>query len=668
MTPQVSTVALAVLRTAVVALAYVLTAWLSIELAFLPDRSSTIWLPAGVALGLTYWWGYPIGLVGAGLGAGFIVWRAWGLADLAFLSAVPVMLQAGVGAWLIRALNIHPRLPHWRDGVLFLALCALVSIISPLLNTGLRVAYDLTTANQWHISVLHRWMGDFLGHLVLGGLLLTWWNNWRMRKREYALLAMLTLLGMASVSLGFYIHKIGWVQGPSLTIVLPAFVAMTFVFQQRGVSWMSLVIVLMLSVEVARWRAESPIQLPEFLVGWFFTLFNFSVFMVVASALTQQREYAQRLNHAYKQLRAIIDNAPSLAMQILDEQGRVLSWNRASERIYGYSESEMLGKTLEGSLFTPEQHREFMEMLQQVAQTHEPAPIREWRVRTADGKQRYILSSLFPISFDHHTHFVCADIDITERKLLEQRLFHAEKMESIGQLAGGVAHDFNNLLTAILGFAELAQTRLPQDHPAQADLQRIIEASERAANLVRQLLGFARKQLTQPQPTDLNRVVRDLAPLLERTLGETVRLEIHLTDADATIYIDPTQLEQVIMNLAVNARDAMLPKGGVLTLTTLRKTFTQAPPNAVAPEEQIPPGDYVCLEARDTGAGIPPHLRERIFEPFFSTKGVGNTGLGLATVYGIVRQNNGFITLDSEEGVGTTFCVAFPAWSRTLGV
>ncbi|MDM7460911.1 MAG: PAS domain S-box protein [bacterium] len=665
MKPQLSTIAHAAWRTAVAALAYVLTAWLSMELAFLPDRSSTVWLPAGVALGLTYWWGYPIGLLGTGLGAGFIVWQAWGLADLALLSAVPVMLQAGVGAWLIRALNIHPHLPYRRDVVSFLSLCAATAVISPLLNTSLRRAYNITPSDLWSIAVLHRWMGDFLGHLVLGGLLLTWWNNWRMRRRDYAKFLILTLLGMASVSLGFHIHRIGWVPGPSLTIVLPAFVAMTFAFQQRGVSWMSLVIVLMLSAEVARWRAESFIQLPEFLVGWFFTLFNFSVFMVVASLLTQQREYAQRLNHAYQQLRAIMDNAPSLAMQILDEQGRVQSWNRASERIYGYSESEMLGKTLEGFLLTADQHREFMEMLQQVAQTHEPAPIREWRVRTADGKERYILSSLFPIHFDHHTRLVCADIDITERKLLEQRLFHAEKMESIGQLAGGIAHDFNNLLTAILGFAELAQMRLPPDHSAQADLQRIVEASERAANLVRQLLGFARKQLTQPQPTDLNRVVRDLVPLLERTLGETVRLETHLTDADCTIYIDPTQLEQVIMNLAMNARDAMLPKGGVLTLTTLRKTFTQAPPNAVAPEEQIPPGDYVCLEVRDTGAGIPPDLRERIFEPFFSTKGVGNTGLGLATVYGIVRQNSGFVTLDSEVGVGTTFCVVFPAWTRT---
>ncbi|GIV10531.1 MAG: hypothetical protein KatS3mg020_0022 [Fimbriimonadales bacterium] len=296
--------------------------------------------------------------------------------------------------------------------------------------------------------------------------------------------------------------------------------------------------------------------------------------------------------------------------------------------------------------------------------TEQPAPLHEWRVHTAHAGERVILSSLFPIKYGGETCFVCADIDITERKILEQRLFRAEKMESIGQLAGGVAHDFNNLLTAIMGFAEIALSRLPEGHPAQNDLQRILEASERAANLVRQLLGFARKQLTHPQPTELNRVVRELLPLIERSFSESIRIELGLTDEDTTVYIDPTQLEQVLMNLAVNARDAMLKRGGgVLRIATTRSTLAEhLPPNSVA-DEPIPPGAYVCVEVSDTGEGIPEQLHERIFEPFFSTKGVGNTGLGLATVYGIVRQNHGFITLDSKVGVGTTFCIGFPAWT-----
>lgn len=661
------------IRIAVVATAYTLLGWLSKQFAYLPDMSSLVWLPAGAALGLTYWWGYRVGLLGAGLGALALVWLHQGMLDLALLTAFPVMAQAGVGVWLLRKLQVNPRMPHWRDSIQFIAVCAVASFISPFLNVLLRVAYDIIPESQWHVSVLHRWMGDFIGHLTVGGVLLVWWNNWRMRKRDYSLLSALTLLAMASVWLGFHLYKIGLVSGPSMVIMLPTIVAATFIYQQRGVSWMCVVIVIMLAEEVARWKLTAPIQFPEFMVGWFFVVISFGVFMTVASALTQQREYARRLKEAYQQteqayqqVNAILENAPTLAMQMYDERGRVLFWNRASEKLYGYSAEQAIGKTMDQLILTPEENQEFLKLLQKVAETGEPAPLREWRVQTAHGKERYILSSLFPIHFDHKTRYVCADIDVTEQKALEQRVFRAEKMESIGQLAGGIAHDFNNLLTAILGFAELAQERLPQNHPAQNDLKRIVEASERAANLIRQLLGFARKQLTHPQPTEINRVVREMLPLIERSFSELLRIELRLTNEDTTVYVDPTQLEQVLMNLAVNARDAMLKKGGgVLTIATLRKSFTHELPLTCVVEEPVPSGDYVCLEVRDTGEGIPEHLRVRIFEPFFSTKGVGNTGLGLATVYGIVRQNHGFVLLESEVGVGTTFTVCFPAWTES---
>lgn len=666
------------LKVGVGAIAYTLFGWLCKQFAYLPDTSSLVWLPAGIAFGLTYWWGYRVGLLGAGLGAVALAWLHRGIPDLALLTALPVMAQAGIGVALVRASRIDPRFGNWRDVLRFLLASAIVATLSPTLNVWLRVLYGIIPETTWYISVLHRWMGDFLGHLTIGGLLLVWWNNWQMRKRDYAVLATLTLLCMASVWLGFYVYKVGIVSGPSLTILLPGVIAASFTHQQRGVTWLNVVIVIMLAVEVARWKSTQPIQLHEFLVGWFFILICFTVFMTVACTLTQQREYAraleasrQQIENAYQQVRAILENAPTIAMQMYDAQGRVLFWNRASENLYGFTQEQAIGKPLSELILTPEEHQEFLELLQQVASKDQPAPLREWRVHTADGKERYIFSSLFPIHIDHETRFVCADIDVTEQKMLEQRLFRAEKMESIGQLAGGVAHDFNNLLTAILGFAEIAQSRLPEDHPARRDMARIVEASERAANLVRQLLGFARKQLTHPQPTEINRVVYELLPLIERSFSESLRIELRLTDEDTTVYIDPTQLEQVLMNLAVNARDAMLKKGGgVLTITTTRRAFPEdLPPDCVA-GEPIPPGDYVCLEVSDTGEGIPEHLRERIFEPFFSTKGVGNTGLGLATVYGIVRQNHGFITLESEVGMGTTFCVGLPAWteSRTAQV
>lgn len=657
-------------KTLVTAAVYSCAALLSLQFAYLPDKSSLVWLPAGVALGLTYWWGYRVGVVGAALGAVIVVWAVRNDWRVALISSLPAGLQAGVGTWALRRLQLDPRLSDPSDVLKFVLAMLPASIISPLFNPLLRIAFGFSDGEWWLLTVLHRWMGDFLGHLTAGGVLLVWWGNWRLRKREYFALAGLVGLCILSVVLGFEAGKAGLVPGPSIVITLPAIVGITFVFQQRGVALATTAIVIALIVEVIRWKQSEPLTFPEFFVGWFFAVLSFSVFMTVASVVARQREYARQLEqsraeieNAYQQVRAILDNAPTVAMQVYDEQGRILFWNRASERFYGYTADAAEGKTLDQLILTPEEQQEFLTLLREVARTGQPAPLKEWLIRDADGRERVILSSLFPIQYGDATRFICADIDITERKALEQRLFHAEKLESIGRLAGGVAHDFNNLLTAIVGFAELAQARLPADHPAQSDLQRIVEASERAANLVRQLLGFARKQLANPRPTAVNEVIANLAPLLERTLGEDIQIKLQLAPQDTTVLIDPAQLEQILMNLAVNARDAMRNKGGgILTITTERRAFEtpdQLPP--LPEDEALPPGEYVCLCVQDTGEGIPEHLRTRIFDPFFSTKSVGNTGLGLATVYGLVRQNKGFIVVESEVGVGTTFRIYLPA-------
>jgi PAS domain S-box-containing protein len=659
-----------VLKTGVAAAAYAVAAWVSLQFAFLPDRSSLVWLPAGVALGLTYWWGYRVGLLGVGLGVFGVVYAIWRQWDLALLSAVPVLLEAGTAVMLLRSVRVNPRLLHWRDVVWFAGICIATAVISPLLNTLLRVEYGIIAAQNWQLSVLHRWMGDAMGHLVAGGMLLVWWNNWRMRKRDYTALIVLTLLCGVSVWLAFYLQRVAVLPAPAMAMLLPVFVATAFSYQQRGITLIAFVAVIMLAIQVLHWKATQPIELREFVFGWLFVFLVFSTLMAVAGPIAQQREYTRQIEESRKELelalqqvRDILENAPTVAMQVYDEHGRILFWNRASEEFYGFTKDQAEGKTLDALIFTPEEQEEFMRSLREVARTGKPAPLHEWSIRTADGKERVILSSLFPIRYGDATRFICADIDITERKALEMRLFHAEKMESIGRLAGGIAHDFNNLLTAIVGFAELAQTRLPEEHPAQSDLRHIIEASERAANLVRQLLAFARKQLTQPQPTEINKVIRDLLPLLQRTLGENIQLQLRLTDADTTVMIDPSQIEQIIMNLAINARDAMRNKGsGQLIIQTQRQTYNEEQLRSNLESESAVPGEYVCLYVQDTGEGIPEKIRAHIFEPFFSTKGYGNTGLGLATVYGIVRQNHGFITFESEVGVGTTFRICLPAW------
>lgn len=246
--------------------------------------------------------------------------------------------------------------------------------------------------------------------------------------------------------------------------------------------------------------------------------------------------------------------------------------------------------------------------------------------------------------------------DITVQKRLEAQLAHSQKLQAVGQLAGGIAHDFNNLLTAIGGGAEAILER-PVDAETQTDAHHIQQSAERGAALVRQLLAFGRQQTLQPRPVAVNAAIENLSTLLRRLLGGPILLELDLQMPGRTVRVDPTQLDQVLVNLAVNARDAMA-KGGTLTLRsghiTLYRPLTRG-------QETIPPGRYVMIEVQDTGSGIPADVLPRIFDPFFTTKrDRGGNGLGLSTVHGIVRQSDGFLAVESELGQGTRFRVYLP--------
>jgi len=248
-------------------------------------------------------------------------------------------------------------------------------------------------------------------------------------------------------------------------------------------------------------------------------------------------------------------------------------------------------------------------------------------------------------------------LDITEHRKLEGQLRQSQKMESVGRLAGGIAHDFNNLLTAILGYSELAIAELPEEHPVRRQVNIIADAGNKAAALVRQLLAFSKKQVLEIRVLNINEVVESIGKILSLVIGEDIILEMNLSPSVWSIRADPGQLEQVLMNLAVNARDAM-PCGGRLTIETenveLQEEYARG-------HQGVRPGPHVMLAVTDTGSGMGPSVLEKIFEPFFSTKGNKGTGLGLSTVYGIVRQHNGHIYVYSEEGIGTTFKVYLPA-------
>lgn len=258
-------------------------------------------------------------------------------------------------------------------------------------------------------------------------------------------------------------------------------------------------------------------------------------------------------------------------------------------------------------------------------------------------------------------------IDNTEQKNLEMRFAHSQKMQAVGQLAGGVAHDFNNLLTAMIGFCDLLLMRHPAGDPSFADIMQVKQNANRAANLVRQLLAFSRRQTLQPKVLDITDVLAELSHLIRRLIGENIVLNMQHGRDMGMIKVDQGQLEQVIINLAVNGRDAM-NNGGTLTIRSSDVTISSSNRphrNMISPaaEDSIADGKYVLVEVEDTGCGIPRELIQQIFEPFFSTKEVGSgTGLGLSTVYGIVKQTGGYIYVSSQTGKGTTFSIYFPRY------
>jgi two-component system cell cycle sensor histidine kinase/response regulator CckA len=386
---------------------------------------------------------------------------------------------------------------------------------------------------------------------------------------------------------------------------------------------------------------------------------------IVALRTRAERKRAEEaLRESEEEYRLHFENVSDVIYSI-DPEFRVLSVSPSVERLLGYRPEELIGKPFQDLNLLAEEYLEaaFSDAMRALAGERIFSSVYEFIAK--DGTRKFGEVSGAPLVQDGKVvALVSVARDITERRRLETQLRQAQKMESIGQLAAGIAHDFNNLLTPMGGFAELLLGRAPEGSKEQKYLRQIKVAAERAAALTRQLRLFSRQEEGERHPVQLNSVVEETRDLLERSIPKEITVELRLESELWVVDADPSQISQVLMNLCVNARDAM-PDGGTLALETRNVTLDEEWARAML---EAQPGRYVCLSVSDTGFGMSPEVQGRLFEPFFTTKEVGKgTGLGLSVVYGIVKGHGGFINVYSEEGRGSTFHVYLPAIELAVG-
>lgn len=376
---------------------------------------------------------------------------------------------------------------------------------------------------------------------------------------------------------------------------------------------------------------------------------------VIFEDIGEQKRVEAAARQAELMFRRLVEQ--SLVGIYILQENRIRYANPKLAEIFGYTQEELQALPSFFELLVPEDAGEMARRLRERQRTAPPSTRDRFRGRRRDGTPLELEMMGGAMEYEGRPASIGVVMDVTESKRLEEQLRVAQRLEAVGRLAGGVAHDFNNLLMAIQGYSELGLQRHGPESPVRSELEEILKAAERGASLTRQLLAYSRRQMLQPIVLNMNSVILNMRPMLGHLIGEDIELVLQLADGLETVKVDPGNLEQVLMNLAVNARDAM-PEGGRLTIRTENQTFRAG---SIAPGAERRPGEFVCLSVIDTGTGMDAETLQRVFEPFFSTKELGKgTGLGLAVVYGIVKQHEGWIEAASQTGVGTTFRVYLP--------
>ena len=471
--------------------------------------------------------------------------------------------------------------------------------------------------------------------------------------------------GVMSPELGLYI---------ALTVITGVMLGVRWASALMILNWLVVLIFAILEIK----GYPFPHYFPETpLVRWF----NFSIFIILtimpvhiilsglSKALTKAKEEnkfrkkaEEKILDSEKYFRALIENSQDI-ITVLNPDGKIRFTSPANERLLGYSFEEFTGKNIFNFIF-PKDHKLTLNLIQQCLKKVGKSHAAEFRMKHKNGSLRHIdVTGQNLLHISEVKGIVINLRDITDRKILEGRLRQVEKMESIGRLAGGMVHDFNNILSTILGYTDMLLLNIDEKDPNKESVDVIKQATKQAINLTKQLLAFSSKQILTKEIISLDCIIKDFLNMLSKMLGKDIKIITHLNAEEEFIEADHGQIEQILMNLTINAKDAMSGKGNIIIETKkieFDKDKTEYPAGIQA-------GKYVMLAVTDTGSGINKEIIEHIFDPFFTTKEKGKgTGLGLATVYGITKQHKGEIYVYSEEGKGTTFKIYLPLLDKPI--
>ena len=665
---------------AALAAIYYVAARIGLRYASIGHSVSLVWPPTGIAisaltlLGYRYWPGVAVGAFLANAGTPVPLLAAAGI-------AAGNTLEGMVAATLLRrAAGARPRLDVGHSvRALVLAAAPAGALASAVVGASVLWAAKEIASRDIPQTIAVWWTGDLLGALVVAPVLLAWVASREGRgiprgALEITLLCLGTVLA-AEVSLGRGMGLPIFGQVDYLYLLFPFVIWAALRFGARGASLATLTVAI-----VAVWhvtRGAGP-----FITGSAAgTLFAVSCYLAavsitglaLAAAVARERESAtEALDQRDAQLTVALD-AARMGIWSWSAEDNHLVWDDTLRRLYGLGPGdEVSGYDDFLSRVHPED-RDFVDQTVRRALGDRGRLDYEFRIVLPDGRIRWIADQGRVISKGPGRPAAMSGVcmDVTERKATEEQLRQAHRMESVGRLAGGVAHEANNQMSVVLGAADFVMRRPDLPEAIRADMEYIRSAAERTATVTAQLLAFSRQQVLNPQVLDLNAVVGKFEPTLRRVMGEDCAVMLRLSEGLQSVRADPGQLEQVLLNLALNARDAM-PHGGVLTVETLAAELTSSMAG-LKPDVTVRPGSYALLSVTDTGHGMDRSTLDHIFEPFFTTKDVGQgTGLGLSTVYGIVKQSDGYVWAYSEPGQGATFeiylrCSAEPPESVDAG-